>query len=48
MSVVLAFRPARHGGPEGPHYIGIETALNFRAPALVYVVYSVISSSANR
>ena len=24
--VVQAFRPARHGGPEGPHYIQLENA----------------------
>ena len=23
--LVQAFRPARNGGPEGPHYIGVET-----------------------
>jgi hypothetical protein len=24
--VVQAFRPARHGGPEGPHYTKVENA----------------------
>ena len=28
--VVQAFRPARHGGPKGPHYIKIENALSRR------------------
>jgi hypothetical protein len=27
MTVVQAFRPAVTGGPEGPHYIEMETAL---------------------